>query len=248
MFPHEGIALGMTGLVAKPAASILEVTGKTAQSIRNRSKLPHTGCQRFRVRLPRPLSREFPLQPYSWEEAVGVHVLRHNNAEKNIKLMKDEILISCRALKQGGKFVIITEKLILVVSCSSLIDFDKPEFQGVPANLEWVIETEIGIDSIIHATNDGDVVHIVGSSKDSFFRQSRNYQQPQKRLTAGKPLNNSNNSSSSCTLPLFQTDLECASKEDAEHLLQLVQSMIGKGKEGCGWRTTTHLLHQNNLR
>lgn len=29
----EGVALGITGLVAKPAASILEVTGKTALSI-----------------------------------------------------------------------------------------------------------------------------------------------------------------------------------------------------------------------
>ncbi|KAK7832237.1 vacuolar protein sorting-associated protein 13a [Quercus suber] len=64
-------ALGVTGLLAKPAASILEVTGKTAQSIRNRSRLYQMGSQRFRAPLPRPLSRELPLRPYSWEDAVG---------------------------------------------------------------------------------------------------------------------------------------------------------------------------------
>jgi hypothetical protein len=226
----------MTGLVAKPTASILEVTGKTAQSIRNRSKLAHVGSQRFRVRLPRPLSREFPLKPYSWEEAVGTSVLRH--AEKSTKL-RDETLISCKALKGGGKFVIITERLVMVVSCSSLIDLGKPHFQGVPANPEWVIEAEMGMDSIIHATNYEDVVHIVGSNTDSFFRHGQQ-QQKQGRLTGGKPLNNSH------ILPLFQTDLECPCKEEAEDLLQLVQSMIEKGK-AQGWGRT-YLLHQSNLR
>lgn len=57
------------------------------------------------------------------------------------------------------------------------------------SNLEWVIETDIGIDSIIHATNEGDVVRMVASSKDSFFRHSHQQQQLQKRLTAGNPLN-----------------------------------------------------------
>ncbi|XP_027186444.1 uncharacterized protein [Cicer arietinum] len=59
-----GVALGITGLVAKPAASILEVTGKTAQSIRNRSKPNQLRSYRFRVRLPRPLCNELPLRSY----------------------------------------------------------------------------------------------------------------------------------------------------------------------------------------
>ncbi|KAJ6753416.1 VACUOLAR PROTEIN SORTING-ASSOCIATED PROTEIN VPS13 [Salix purpurea] len=71
----SGIAFGVAGLVARPAASILEVTGKTAQSIRNRSRLYQMGPQCYRVRLPRPLSRELPLRPYSLEEAVGTSVL-----------------------------------------------------------------------------------------------------------------------------------------------------------------------------
>lgn len=232
----SGIALGMTGLVAKPAASILEVTGKTALSIRNRSKLPRTGPQRYRVRLPRPLSGESPLKPYSWEEAVGTSVLRH--PEKSTKL-RDETLVSCKALKQGGKFVIITETLILVVSCSSLVDLGKPDFQGVPANPDWVVETEIRTDSIIHVMNDDDVVHIVGSNIDSFFRNCK-HQEKQGHWTGGKPLNYSD------ALPLFQTDLECADKEVANDLLQLVQSTMEKVKDQG--RGRTFVLHQSNLR
>lgn len=90
-----GIALGVTGLLAKPAASILEVTGKTAQSIRNRSRLYQMGSQRFRARLPRPLNRELPLRPYSWEEAVGTSVLVE--ADNDLKL-KDEALVMCKPL------------------------------------------------------------------------------------------------------------------------------------------------------
>ncbi|KAK3200061.1 hypothetical protein Dsin_023476 [Dipteronia sinensis] len=58
----SGIAFGVTGLVARPAASILEVTGKTAQSIRNHSRLYHLRSKHYRVRLPRPQSRELPLK------------------------------------------------------------------------------------------------------------------------------------------------------------------------------------------
>uniref|UniRef100_A0A0V0H5Z6 Putative ovule protein n=1 Tax=Solanum chacoense TaxID=4108 RepID=A0A0V0H5Z6_SOLCH len=47
-----------------------------------------------------------------------------------------------------------------------------PEFQGVPANPEWLVETEIGMDSVIHADNDDDEVHIVGSSSDALLRQN----------------------------------------------------------------------------
>lgn len=236
MLSYAGIALGMTGLVAKPAASILEVAGKTAQSIRNRSKLPHTGSQRYRVRLPRPLSRETPLKPYSWEEAVGTSVLRH---PEKITQCRDESLVSCKALKQGGKFVIITDTLILVVSCSSLVHLGKPDFQGVPANPDWVVEAEIGTNSIIHVTNDEDVVHIVGSNTDSFFRICK-HQQKQVHWSGGKPLNYSD------TLPLFQTDLECAGKEEANDLLQIVQSTMEKLKDKEGGRTW--ILHQRNLR
>ena len=167
-----GIALGVTGLLAKPAASILEVTGKTAQSIRNRSRLYQMGSQRFRARLPRPLSRELPLRPYSWEEAVGTSVLVE--ADNDLKL-KDEVLVMCKALKQAGKFVIITERFVLIVSCPSLVELGKPEFRGISADPEWVIESEIGLESVIHADSDQEVVHIVGSSPDTTMRQNQHH-------------------------------------------------------------------------
>lgn len=224
----------MTGLVARPAASILEVTGKTAQSIRNRSKLHQMGSRRFRVRLPRPLSSEFPLRPYSWEEAVGTSVLSEDN--------KDEILVMCKSLKQGGKFAIITERLVLIVSCPSLVDLGRPEFRGVPANPEWVIETEIGMDSVIHADCDGEVVHIVGSSADMMLRQS--HHQNQKRGGGGGRGKRWSNSPT--PLPLFQTNLDFTCKDEADNFLQVLLSMIKKGKDR-GWGSL-HLLHQINLK
>lgn len=231
-----GIALGVTGLVARPAASILEVTGKTAQSIRNRSKL-HMGYQRFRVRLPRPLSRELPLRPYSWEEAVGSSVL--SEAGDGFKL-KDETLVMCKALKQGGKFVIITEKVVLIVSCSSLVDLGKPSFRGVPADPGWLIETEIRMDSVIHASADMEVVHILGSSSDTLSRQ-QHHQRKRSGETSGRK-----GSISSIPIPLFQTDVDFTCNEEAENFLQVLLSTIKIGKER-GWGAV-YLLHQSNLK
>lgn len=229
-----GIALGVTGLVARPAASILELTGKTALSIRNRSKLYHMGSHRLRVRLPRPLSRESPLRPYSWEEAVGTSVL--SEFDSGLKL-KDEILVLCRRLKQGGKFVIITERLVLLVSCSSLVDLGKPRFRGIPADPEWVTEAEIGMDSVIHADADNEVVHIVGSSSDTLSRQK----QYQLNRNDRKRWNNS-----STPVPLYQTNLEFTCIEEAENFLQILLATVRKGKEH-GWGHV-NLIHQSNLK
>ncbi|BFG24048.1 hypothetical protein CerSpe_103220 [Prunus speciosa] len=230
----SGIALGITGLVAKPAASILEVTGKTAQSIRNRSRFYQMGQQRFRVRLPRPLSRELPLRPYTWEEAVGASALVE--ADDSFRL-KDEILVMCKELRQAGKFVIITQRLVLIISCSSLVDLGKPEFRGVPADLEWVIESEIRLESVIHADCDQGVVHIVGSSSNIPLRQNQ-----QAKRSSGTGAVRWNNP----TVPLIQTNLELAHQEEAENLLQILLSTIELGKEqGWGCR---YLLHRSNIK
>ncbi|KAL7197985.1 hypothetical protein ACSBR2_020498 [Camellia fascicularis] len=233
----SGVALGITGLVARPAASILEVTGKTAQSIRNRSKLYHMGPQRLRVRLPRPANRELPLRPYCWEEAIGSSVLAE--ADNGLKL-KDEHLIMCKALKQGGKFVLITERLILIADCVSLVNLGKPEFRGVPANPEWVIEADIGIDTVIHADTSEGVVHIVGSSSDPLLRQN----QHQFKRGSGARAKRWNNPPT--LLPLYQTNLEFTRNEEAEELLQVLLSAIEQGKER-GWGCV-QVLHQCNLR
>ncbi|XP_031091593.1 uncharacterized protein LOC115996484 isoform X5 [Ipomoea triloba] len=233
----SGIALGVTGLVAKPTASVLDITGKTAQSIRNWSKRHHSGCHRFRVRLPRHLSREYPLRPYCWEEAIGTSVLQEVDDSLNLK---DEVLVICNALKEDGKFVIITERLVLVVSSKSLENLGKPEFRGVPANLEWVIDMEIGMDSIIHADNDGEVVHIIGSRSDIVMRQN---QQKRGWGTEGK---RSWNNNPRAPLPLFQTDLLFTSKERATDFLHTLLSAIDQAKEQG--RCHVHLLHQSSLR
>lgn len=233
----SGIALGVTRLVAKPAASILEVTGKTAQSIKNRSKLPHVCVQSLRVRFPRPLSRDLPLRPYSWEEAVGTAVLR--DADNRVNLA-DEKLIVCRALREGGRFLIITQRLVLIVSCSSLVNLGKPEFQGVPADPEWLIESDIELDSIIHVTTDKNVIYIVGSSAAVFSTQN---QQHQKQVTG---TNRKWWKKYRAPIPLFQINLEFSEGGEAEDLVQLLLSMVSKAKDQ-GW-SRPRLLHQISLK
>ncbi|XP_019058238.1 PREDICTED: uncharacterized protein LOC104814962 [Tarenaya hassleriana] len=238
----SGIALGITGLVARPTASILEVTGKTAQSIRNRSRLHSARYQRRRLRLPRPLNRELPLRPYSWEEAVGTAVL--TEVGDNLKL-KGEILIKCKALKRGGDFVVVTGRSILVVISPSLADFRGPGFQGVPVDLEWKIEREIGLESVIHVDSSGGVVHIVGSSFDS-ASSWRQTQQKKSRGQSGKLWNPSSSSASSSSLPLRQTTLELPTEEEADELLQILLSTIEASKKSRGWNSR-FVLHQSNL-
>ncbi|KAK4267115.1 hypothetical protein QN277_023943 [Acacia crassicarpa] len=236
----SGIALGVTGLVAKPAASILEVTGKTALSIRNRSKPNQIRSQRFRVRIPRPLSVELPLRPYSWEEAVGTSVLM--DVDDGLKY-KDEVLVVCKALKEDGKYAVLTERFILVVFCPNLVKLGKPEFCGIPPNMEWIINSEIGLDSIIHANTSQGVVHIVGSRPDPLLRQ--HHHSPKKGGGGGRGRAARFNHFSN-HLPLSQTNLELASENDAENFLRILLSTIEKGKEkgrGCG-----HFVHRSNIK
>ncbi|XP_045818799.1 uncharacterized protein LOC123911434 isoform X3 [Trifolium pratense] len=236
----SGVALGITGLVAKPAASILEVTGKTAQSIRNRSKPNQLRSHRFRVRLPRPLSHEFPLKRYSWDEAVGASVLME--ADDGLKF-KDEKLVACKALKEAGKFVVLTERYIMSVFSSSLINLGKPEFCGIPADLEWIIEWEIGLESIIHADCAQGVIHIVGSRPDSPFMYNNQHSLKRGSSSRTKPVRWNHYPTH---LPLPQTDIELSCEEDAANLLQILLSGIEKGK-GRAW-DCGRILHRANMK
>lgn len=236
-----GIALGITGLVAKPAASVLELTGKTAQSIRNRSRLYQMRPQRLRVRLPRPLSSMLPLRPFSWEEAIGTSVLLEAGGD-DMKL-SDEVLVACKALKLAGKFVVITQSLILIVSCASLVDLGKPEFRGIAADSKWEIESAIGLDTVIHAdTNtDGTVVHIVGSSSDLLSRPNKAHQ---KRVIGSS---RTVRWTGPTPLPIFETNLELERKEDAENLLKILLSTIELAKQQ-GWHRGRHVLHRYDVK
>ncbi|XP_058779187.1 uncharacterized protein LOC131653133 isoform X2 [Vicia villosa] len=236
----SGVALGITGLVAKPAASILEVTGKTAQSIRNRSKPNQLRSHCFRVRLPRPLYHELPLRPYSWDEAVGASVLME--ADDGLKF-KDEKLVACKALKEAGKFVVLTERCIMTVFSPSLINLGKPDFSGIPANLEWMIEWEIGLESIIHADCAQGVIHIVGSRPDSSFMHNNQHSLKRGGSSRTRPVRWNQYPTH---LPLPQTDLELACEDDASNLLQILLSGIEKGK-GRAW-DCGRILHRANMK
>uniref|UniRef100_A0A803L717 Intermembrane lipid transfer protein VPS13-like C-terminal domain-containing protein n=1 Tax=Chenopodium quinoa TaxID=63459 RepID=A0A803L717_CHEQI len=232
----SGFALGVTGLVAKPAASVLEATGRTAQSIRNRSRLYRTGPHHLRVRLPRALSAELPLGCYSWDEAIGTAVLLEVDGSK----FRDEVLVMCKALQVAGEFVVLTEKLILIIECSCLVDLGKAVFQGIVAEPEWKLVAEIALESVIHHKVDGKVMHIVGSSSEALIGKNQHHHH---RWTGGRM---KLWSKSPNPLPLFQTDLEFASKEEAEYFLEVLSSTIKKGREQ-GWGKM-YLLHQSNLR
>ena len=194
------------------------------------------GPQHLRVRLPRYLSAELPLRPYSWEDAVGTAVLLE--VDDGLKF-KDEVLVLCKSLKDAGKFVVLTEKLILIIRCSSLVDLGKPEFRGVVTEPEWTVEVEVALESVIHSDVDGEVVHIVGSSSETLVRQSQHH-----RNRSGVRMKQWNEPQT--PLPLFQTNLELASKEEAEYFLRVLLSAIEQGKEQ-GWGNV-YLLHQINIK
>ncbi|PIA27435.1 hypothetical protein AQUCO_07800052v1 [Aquilegia coerulea] len=224
----SGAALGTAGLVARNQ-SILEVTGKTAQSIRNQSRLHR--CNRFRAHFPRPLSRELPLQPYSWEEAIGISILLEAGDDK----LKDEILSHAEQLKQTGKFLIITESLVLVVLCPSLVGFGTPEFCGV-ADPQWVIEVEIKVNNIIYVGREMGQVNIVGINSETPFKQHQH--------KIG--IRRTKWWSQSTPLHLFQmTSIELPNKEEAENVLQALLSTIERRRERD---FRVHVLHRCNLR
>ncbi|GAV67143.1 LOW QUALITY PROTEIN: DUF1162 domain-containing protein/Chorein_N domain-containing protein [Cephalotus follicularis] len=226
----SGIALGVTGLVARPAASILELVGKTAQSVRNRNKLYYMRSERYRLCLPRPLSRELPLRPYSWEEAIGTSVLM--DSDDGLKF-KDDVLVMCKALKQASKFVVITGRILLVVSCPGLVDFGKPEFRGVALDPKWVVESEISLDSVIYAYANEWVVRIVGNMSNALSKHNHGHS----KKGSGTKTKSWNNLSA--PFPLFMTTLELTSKDDAAGLLEILLSRIEQG----GWGSR-NLLHQ----
>lgn len=228
----SGLALGVTGLVAKPAASVLEATGRTAQSIRNRSRLYRTGLHRLRVRLPRSLSAEQPIRCYSWDEAIGTAVLLEVEGSK----FRNEVLVMCKSLQIAGRFVVLTEKLILIIECSTLKDLGKPDFQGIFAQPEWKLVVEMALESVMHHDVDGGVVHIVGSSSETLNQHHHRRTGVRTKLWSKSPN----------SLPLFQTDLDFASKEEAEHFLKVLSSTIEQGREQ-GWGKV-YLLQQSNLR
>ncbi|VAI76308.1 unnamed protein product [Triticum turgidum subsp. durum] len=220
----SGIAMGTAGLVARPMASILEATGRTAQSIRNRSN-PHES-NRLRVRFSRPVARDRPLFPYSWEDAVGVSLLVQADGGR----LKDETFVVCKTLREPGKFLVLSEKLLLLVSSRYLVDLGSPQFVGVPPDPQWAIETEMNLKSIVHLDRAQEVVNIVGSNGETSPRDKRG----RSRDIA----------LSSAFIPLFHFSVELPNIEDAEGTLQFLMALIEKGKAR---RWDKNILHRSNI-
>ncbi|KAG8086660.1 hypothetical protein GUJ93_ZPchr0010g10733 [Zizania palustris] len=218
-----GIAMGTAGLVARPMASILEATGRTAQSIRNRSN-PHES-NRLRVRFPRPVARDRPLSPYSWEEAIGMSLLFQADGGR----LKDTFVV-CKMLREPGKFLVLTEKLLLLVSSPYLVDLGSPQFVGVPPNPQWVIETEMNLKSIVHLDRAQEVVNIVGSNGETSPRDKRGSIR--------------NRATSSAFVPLFHFSVEMPNIEDAEGTLQILLALLEKGKAR---RWDQNIIHRSNI-
>ncbi|KAG0496670.1 hypothetical protein HPP92_001361 [Vanilla planifolia] len=184
------VAMGTIGLVARPVASLLEGTAKTAQSIRNRSS-PHLSSHR-RVRLPRPLARELPLSPYSWEDAIGLTMLQQADEAK----YKDEIYVIC-----------------------------------VPANLTWVIEMEMKLESIVLVDRTDASVNIVVSNAEVTCRHKK---VGSRHKSWVPPI----------SAPFIYLSVELPSDLEAEDVLQVLLSAIQiKREKRCGLQ----VLHRANL-
>ncbi|TKW09291.1 hypothetical protein SEVIR_6G085000v4 [Setaria viridis] len=220
----SGLAMGTAGLVARPMASILEATGRTAQSIRNRSN-PHES-NRLRVRFPRPVARDRPLFPYSWEEAIGISLLARADGGR----LKEETFVMCKTLKEPGKFLVLTEKLLLLVSSPYLVDLGSPQFVGVPPDPQWSIDTEMHLKSVVHLDRSLEVVNIVGSNGETSPRDKR-----------GGARNRVMNSA---FVPLFHLSIELPNVEDAEGTLQVLEALIDKGRAR---RWDKNILHRSNI-
>ncbi|KAH7688700.1 Vacuolar protein sorting-associated protein 13 [Dioscorea alata] len=187
---------------------------------------PHQ-ANRFRVRLARPLSRELPLLPYSWEEAIGVSALLQADESR----LKDERFIICKEPKQEGKFIVITDRLFVVVWCAQLVGFRSPEFVGVTTDPGWVIETEMNLESVVHIDREENTVNIVGSNLSS------------KQTKGGT--NKNQRWSPPPSAPLFQVSVDLPNEEEAIGVLQLLVFAIEQGRE---LRRGVHILERSNLR
>ncbi|CAM6098991.1 unnamed protein product [Calypogeia fissa] len=151
----SGMALGVVGVVARPVASILEVAGMTAQSIRNRSR--PIQWHATRVRLPRHVNDYSPLMLYSWERAVGQAVLLEAEGGR----FKNEVYFTCKPLVQEGTFLLLTESKILRVSTATLADATAAS--NAVYGPKWKLDLEGEIDDILHVDQaDNEVSVLLG--------------------------------------------------------------------------------------
>lgn len=220
----SGIAVGAAGLIARPVVSILEVSGRTAQSIRNRSN--PSQLNHFRVRFPRPLVRDSPLLPYSWEEAVGTAVLQ----EVESKRLKDEVLVTCIALGFPGLFIVLTERLLLKVKSACIAAAASPE-NNMPGGPDWSIQQEISLDNIIHVDREGQLLNVLAGSQETYFRRRKDTTTSKKNYM-------------SQFVPFTQETIVLPHEDAAKELSQLLGSLLEELKK----HSSPSILRRENLR
>jgi hypothetical protein len=131
--------------------------------------------------------------------------------------------LSCaKHLREPAKFVLLTEKLLLLVSSPYLVDLG--------TDPQWSIDTEMNLKSIVHLDRSQEVVNIVGSNGETSPRD-------RKGGIRGRAV-------SSAFIPLFHLSVELPNIEDAEGTLQVLQALIDKGKTR---RWDRNILHRSNI-
>ncbi|KAL5726588.1 hypothetical protein ACHQM5_009620 [Ranunculus cassubicifolius] len=207
----SGAALGTARLVTRPVASILSVTGKIAQSIKKRSNPHHSPISPYR--LPRHLIKGHPLQSFTEEGAIAKSVLQSEDL-----CLKSEKLIMCMKLKEEHKFFIITEKLILVVTCSNH-DLNSPQ---------WEIEVVVRLDDVTYVDREVEQVIIVSIDKNN-----------NSGTTRSKP-------SINLGFTDFRTvTIEFAGEEEGNYVLEVLRATC-KCRNERG--TEVHVLHRYGVR
>ncbi|KAL4187276.1 hypothetical protein AMTRI_Chr09g38240 [Amborella trichopoda] len=220
----SGVAAGTAGFVARPVVSILEVAGRTAQSIRNRTQ-PQK-LSRFRVRFPRPLAFDLPLLPYSWEEAVGISML----LEADESRLRNETFVTCKALKQAGGFVVVTERVLLTVKCATLAAMELGDHHVGVHDAEWTINLEMALERVIHIDVQGEVLNVLAYKQEWVMGKRRG-----SRIGQWSPLG----------MPLVHESVELSEEVAALEVLHVLWSMIERGKHRA-WGAC--VVQQNMMR
>lgn len=137
--------------MAKPMASILDLAGKTAQSIRNSTR-PYS-WHAIRVRPPRHVGADTPLRKYSWEQAVGRAVLLEAEGGR----LREEAYLCCVPLARCGSFALLTGRRLLKVASMTLTLSPNPALLG-GGGREWEVEWEAGLETILRIDREGAVL------------------------------------------------------------------------------------------
>eukprot|EP00898_Chlorokybus_atmophyticus_P008933 jgi/Chlat1/9040/Chrsp94S09266 len=105
----KGAFAGVVGVFARPALSLLELSNHTAQAFRNLAR--HATEMPTRVRPPRLVSLELPLQPYELHEAVGRAVIFEIKSGQ----FRRDTYVNCTPLAEGGHYAVLTQTHMLWV-------------------------------------------------------------------------------------------------------------------------------------